>query len=332
MNAKRNLTDPARALTEDDLERGLKQPVAEAIEIPEHFGPVGVLVDDLKVKRFAFTQDDYGGWYFGESPFGYRIGHAALLANDLLQLFTLRYAASQVVGLHTEEELWFERPVRVGEVVRLEGSYTEAFERRGQGCVVLEADARDSEGRVLLRHRGIEIMRTVPGTIAGRSSAETSGGRRVTGEVDESLAAIEVAGALADAVPGAALVPLAKEITQEQMSVFSRCGEYVRNIHNDLQIARAGGLRVPIVQGQQQVCHLAEILTRVFGARWFTGGWLRCKFLRPVDGFEVISVGGVVREVERDGDDAVVHLDVWIRKPDGSLATVGWAACRWRAP
>jgi hypothetical protein len=170
-------------------------------------------------------------------------------------------------------------------------------------------------------------MRTVPGAVAGRASA-SSNERRITGEFDGTLPLVERIDSVAAAVSGTGLVPLGKEITQEQMSVFSRCGEYVRNIHNDLSIARAGGLRIPIVQGQQQVCYVAELLTRVFGARWFTDGWLRCKFLRPVAAFETISVGGVVGDVEREGADAVIQVDVWIRRSDGALATVGWASCR----
>lgn len=330
MSAGRNLTDPSRVAAGGDLEAALKAPTYEQIEIPEQFGPIQVLVDDLKVKRFAFTQDDYKPWYLDSSPFGYRIGHAALLANDLLQLFTLRYAASQVVGLHTEEELWFEHPVRVGNTVVLEGRYVERFERRGQGYVVMEAEARDTNGRVLVRHRGTEIMRTVPGSVAGRSSAEVADSRRVTGEydADQPLLGTVESSSIRAPVPGTGLIPLVKEITQEQMSVFSRCGEYVCNIHNDLTIAREGGLTGPIVQGQQQVCYLVELLTRVFGARWFTDGWVRCKFLRPVSAFETISAAGVIRAVnEDDSSFRTIDLDVWIRRSDGSLAAVGWARC-----
>jgi acyl dehydratase len=328
MTATRNLTDPRRLADGQDPEAGLKAPVYEAITIPERFGPVRLLVDDWKIKRFAFAQDDFGDWFLRSSPFGgHRIGHAALLANDLLQLFTTRYAASQVVGLHTEEELWFSRPVFFGEEVVLDGGYVDQFERRGQGHVVMEATARDPGGHVLLRHRGVEIMRTVPGTVAGRGSAAASSGRRVTGEYDPRLPMAEQLQPFPEAPPGTGLVPLTKEATQEQMSVFSRCGEYVRNIHNDLQIARRGGLNVPIVQGQQQVCWLAELLTRVFGTAWFSTGWMHCKFLKPVSAMSAAEMGGVVT---RSGPDAAdrnsADVDIWV-KVNGVLATVGYARC-----
>ncbi|MFF9207600.1 MULTISPECIES: hypothetical protein [unclassified Streptomyces] len=319
----RNLTDPSRAAHEKDLEAGLKPPVFDQIVIPEEFGPVDLLVDDLKVKRFAFSQDDHGDWYLRAGPDGSRIGHAALLANDLLQLFTLKYAASQVVGLHTEEELWFDRPVPVGQRVRLTGRYVDTYVRRGQGYVVMEADARDEEGRTLVRHRGVEIMRTTPGEVAGRGSAGPATGRRAGDDYDTSLPLAECLGGTA--LPGMGLEPLRKEITFEQMAVFSRIGEFVSNIHDNLATARVGGLTLPIVQGQQLVCYVAELLTRAFGAEWFRTGWLHVKFLRPVSAFDRIEAAGAVREVERDGSRTQIGLDIWVRRGDGTLAAVGWA-------
>lgn len=317
----RDLTDPRRALTVDDLEAGLKEPEFENLEIPETLGPVTVRIDDHKIKRFAFTQDDFHPWHLEAGPFdARRIGQAALLGNDLVQLFTTVFAASRVVGLHTEEQLWFDSPAFLGEAVTLSGTYTEAYERRGQGYVVMEATATGEDGRSILRHRGVEILRTRPGDVAGRGSADPSPAeRRVTGEVPVDAPPFDPA---APAV-GQVLTPLAKTITVEQAAVFSRAGEYVRNIHNDLTLARAGGLRVPIVQGQQQYAVLAESLTRAFGADWFTGGWLRAKFLKTVDVLEPIETGGIVTGVT----DGRVDLDVWIRRADGGLSAAGWASC-----
>ena len=97
----------------------------ENIVLGEDFGPIEEVVDEYKVKKFAFMMDDYNPWCFGDSPFGKRIGHAGILANDLLQLFTQVYDANTVVGLHTQEELWFVNPIFVGERARLYGKYVE---------------------------------------------------------------------------------------------------------------------------------------------------------------------------------------------------------------
>jgi acyl dehydratase len=171
----------------------------------------------------------------------------------------------------------------------------------------------------------VEILRTVPGKVAGRSTAAPAG-RRVTGEFDPSL---PYAGTVEPGLrAGTPLRPLDKQITQEQASVFSRAGEYVRNIHSDLDIAREAGLSLPIVQGQQQCCLVLELLTRFFGAAWFTDGWIRCKFTQPVRVFERLTVGAVITDLAPVGDGrSRVSLDVWVRREDGRLSTVGWASC-----
>lgn len=321
----RDLTDPRRATGIDDLEAGLKEPTFENLDIPERLGPVTVTVDDHKIKRFAFTQDDHDPWALVASPFdGRRIGHACLLGNDLLQLFTLVYAGSKTVGFHTEEQMWFDSPAYLGERVTLSGAYVEAYERRGQGYVVMEAQATGEDGRSIIRHRGVEILRTVPGALAGRGGGTPD--RKVTGECPAD--ARTVARVDRDIREGDVLEPMDKTFTAEQAAVFSRIGEYVRNIHNDLAIARAGELRVPIVQGQQQVGFLGQYLTAVFGKSFFGSGWLRVKFINTLEVFEPIRATALVTKVESGPQGLRVELDLWIRRLcDGKLTTVGWASC-----
>jgi acyl dehydratase len=322
----RDLTDPRRAANGGDLEAGLKEPVFENLEIPEKLGPVTIIVDDHKIKRFSFTQDDYSPWYLHTSPFGGdRIGQPALLGNDLVQLFTTVYSASRTMGLHTEEQMWFDAPVKLGEKVTLSGTYTEAYERRGQGYVVMEAQATGEDGRSIIRHRGVEILRTVPGQIGGRGSETPQD--RVTGVIPPGARHIDTVNAQTRA--GEVLNPLFKTITAEQAAVFSRIGEYVRNIHNDLQIAREGELPVLIVQGQQQAGLIAELLARAFGADWFTDGWVQLKFINPLQVFEPIEISGIITAINPIGDGKhKVDLEVWSRRvSDGRLTTVGWASC-----
>jgi len=321
----RDLTDPRRAAEMDDLEAGLKDPVFENLDIPESFGPITITVDDHKIKRFAFTQDDYNPWALAESPFdGRRIGHACLLGNDLVQLFTLKYAGSKTVGFHTEEQMWFESPVFLGEKVTLSGSYVEAYERRGQGYVIMEAKAVGEDGRTIVRHRGVEILRTVPGAIAGRGSSKPE--RRVDGVVPEGARQIDRV--TADTKPGDVLKPLDKVITAEQTAVFSRIGEYVRNTHSDFLVARAGQLRMPIVQGQQQAGVIGEYLTSAFGQRWFTDGWFQLKFINTLEVFDPIEVTALVTDCKAGSKGTEVELEVWIRRQsDRKLTTVGWARC-----
>ena len=322
----RDLTDPRRAATVTDLEAGLKEPVFQNLEIPEQLGPVTIVVDDHKIKRFAFTQDDYCDWYLKSSPFdGNRIGHPALLGNDLVQLFTTKYRASKTVGLHTEEQMWFDSPVKLGERVTLAGTYVEAYERRGQGYVIMEASAKGEDGRSIVRHRGVEILRTVPGSIAGRGSETPQ--KKITGETQPNARRIPTIGH--DTLEGDVLVPSFKTVTAEQAAVFSRIGEYVRNIHNDLEVARAGALPVLIVQGQQQAGLVASYMAQAFGTAWFTNGWFQLKFVATLQVFDPVELCGLVTGIKLlPAGDVEVYLDIWVRRmSDARLTTVGWASC-----
>ncbi len=297
----------------------------ENIVLGEDFGPIEEVVDEYKVKKFAFMMDDYNPWCFGDSPFGKRIGHAGILANDLLQLFAQVYDPNTVVGLHTQEELWFVNPVFVGERARLYGKYVEKYERRGKSYVVMEADARGEDGRVLLRHRGIEILYIEPGPVVGKSTAEAAE-KRVTGEYRRDLE--PVIHARRGLAPGTPLAPLTKTVMQDQMAVFSGVGKHLRNIHSDIEIARKGGLPNTIAQGMMETIYLTELLTRFFGASWFTTGWEKMKFIAPVFSGETIAARGVVTGESRNAEGTRLELEIWIESAAGKMTAAGWASAR----
>ncbi len=303
----------------------LKEGLYELVEIGEVFGPIQEVITDHKIKTFGFMMDDYHAWYFGDSPFGKRIGHAGILANDLLQLFTTVYDANTVVGLHTQEELWFVNPVYAGERSRLWGKYVEKYQRRGKGYVVMEAQVTGEDGRVLLRHRGIEILRVEPGPVVGKSTAEVVE-KRVTGEYRKDLE--PVARARAGLPAGTPLPPLVKHVTQEQVAVFSGVGKHLRNIHTDLEIARKGGLPNTMIQGMMECIYLTEMLTSFFGPAWFTTGWEKMKFIRPVYSGETVTARGAVTGESRDAEGTRLELEIWVENAAGQMTAAGWASAR----
>jgi acyl dehydratase len=300
-----------------------KEPRFELVEIPEPFRPVQLVVDEQTVKSFAFATDDFGSWYLGEqSPFGGPIGHPLILANELLFLFYDKYDGNTSMGLHTHEQLTFLSPVRRDERVTVEGAYVDRYERRGQGYVVLEAVALGEDGRELVRHRGIEIMRTHAGSIVGRRSAGQAG-RRVTGEVAEGVAPVDRA--RPDIPSRAPIAHLAKHVTQEQMYVFSWGGRGFRNLHTDPARAADSGLDRTVVQAQQQTAFITESMTRFFGPAWFDSGELDLRFISPAYVNDDLTVGGaVLGEVETDQGKRL-ELEVWVRRDDGTPTAVGWA-------
>jgi acyl dehydratase len=300
---------------------GLKDARYELVEIPERFGPVEVVVDRAKVLGYAYAQQDYGDWYFTGSPFGGPVAHPLVLANDLLFLFYQHYDGNTARGLHTHERLEFHSPVRVGETVTITGAYTDKYERRGQGYVVLAAEARGADGRLLVRHEGREIMRTVAGAVAGRGSA-TPAGRRVRGEV------LAGAGPAPRAVPGLAagtpVAPLTRRFDQDQMNTFSWAGRGFANVHTSLARARESNVDRTIVQAQQQTGAIVTAMTRFFGASWFTSGSLDLRFVHPAYRGDELTVAGAVSAEAGDR----LELEVWIDKADGTRTALGWASAR----
>ncbi|KAA9153961.1 MaoC family dehydratase [Amycolatopsis acidicola] len=299
---------------------GKKEARYELVTIPEPFGPVEFTVDEDKVRSYAFAQGDYGSWYFGDSPFGGRVGHALVLANDLLFLFYDGYDGNTAQGLHTHEHLRFHSPVKVGEKVRVTGGYTEKYERRGQGYVVLEAEARAEDGRLLVTHVGREIMRTVAGEVVGRSSSGGGDGRRVRAEARADLPVAE------HAVPGLAegtpVRGLRRAFTQDQMDVFSWAGHGYANVHTSMEKAAKSGLDSTIVQAQQQTGLIVEAMVAFFGASWFTSGDLDMRFVNPTFVGEALTVHGAVLG-EQEGR---LELEVWTTKDDGTRTALGWAS------
>ncbi|WP_243299300.1 MaoC family dehydratase [Bacillus litorisediminis] len=302
---------------------GEKEGLFELVEIPEKFGPLSYPVDDHKIKTYAFTQDDYNPWYFTEdNPFGKRIAHSSILANDLLSLFLTKYNPNTIVGLHTQEELWFHSPVYAGETVTLEGVYVDKYEKRNKGYVVMEAEARGEDGRVLVKHRGIEIMRIHGGSVAAKRTANVEGDV-VTGEYDKSIPAAKKA--TEDIAIGTPIAPLVKHTSAEQSAVYSWIGKYFENIHNNINKAKIAGFDKPVVQGQQQVGYATEFLTNFFGTSWFTSGWEKIKMIRPVLVDEVITVRGVVKDKTVEDGKTKLHLHIWIENEQGEMTIIGWA-------
>ena len=153
----------------------LKEPTWENVEPGEQFGPIELVVDDHRIKSYAYALDDYHPWYFVASPFGGRIGHATLLSNPLLAIYVLGYNRGNVAGLHAREELELFGPVKLGQRLTLHGAFTDKFTKRGKGYTVLTAEARDESGKVLVRSKGTEVFRIPQGLVPGQRTAVPEG-------------------------------------------------------------------------------------------------------------------------------------------------------------
>lgn len=306
----------------------------DAVRVGEEFGPRTLVVDERRVKDFAYCQDDFHEWHFGGSPFGPPVAHASLLANELMQIYFERYridahedgSGAWLEEAHVEEALWFASPLPVGETVELRGRFSDKYVVGGRGAVVLEGEAVGEDGRTIIRHRAVEYFR-MDGPRPDDERRREPPLRRVERLPAAAGAPRRPAGAHR---PGTPIEPLRKRVSFPQMLVFATLEAYPsahRSVHTDFAIAARAGLAGPLVQGQQLACFLAEAASRFFGASWFTSGWLRAKFLAAVLAGQTIRVCGAVHGRGRDAAGAdLVELDLWIEDEEGGLVAVANAA------
>ncbi len=308
----------------------------ENIQIGEEFGPVEGIVSDFQVKTHAYAVDDYSPWYFQCSPFGGRIGHPTLLANDILRLFMLGYDMRPPFagGLHARNEIEFLRPVFVGQKVTIKGRHTEKYQKRAQNYRILGGEVLNEAREECLRMRATETVGFGASTPVGKGMGGPPPDA-ITGEVPPGAPTVFHASRW---VPvGAALPCLTKHTTLEQSIAYSGSpygwveggAKTMRmGIHTDPEDARRRGQPDAIVQGLCSATYVSELCTTFFGPSWLTTGRLATAFVRPVIVRDTITVAGLVKRLEDEGERKRLWLDVWCKNQRGELATVGRASAQ----
>jgi acyl dehydratase len=298
---------------------GLKEPTWENLVVGEEFGPLEVVISDHAVKSYVYALADHHPWYLRDSPFGGPIAPSTLLARALLDLMCLEYDAIRLRALHVREELQLFGTLKVGQRVTLRARVTDKLFKRGEPYIVLAAEAAADDGEPLIRVNQTELFRRNVGGLVGRRAAASTD--LVTGANSEAVPIAYRASRNVEI--GSVLPPIIKQITAEQMFVFSFG---VPNIHTDRAIASESGLAGPIAQGLMSTGYLSQLLANFFGIDWFETGWTSHAFVRPVSPGDTITVQGRVqgRIVETTGTRVV--LEVWCRNQSGELTTVGTAS------
>jgi acyl dehydratase len=301
------------------IDAGLKEPTWENIEVGEEFGPVETAISDHDLKSYAYAVDDFHPWYMQNSPFGGRVVPPSLLSVALFNLFYVKYDRRLVHGLHAREELQLFGRVGMGHQVTLRARVADKFVKRGEQYIVVEGHATGDRGGTLIRTRQAEILRKDVGNVLGRQGAARST-HSISGAIGDR-AAVAMASPSTDI--GAVLPALSKNMTFEQMTIFSFG---TRSIHTDRDAAVESGLEGPIAQGLMSTCYLSEMLVNFFGAEWFESGWTSHAFIKPVSAGDTITVHGKIQERRDEAAGTRVVLEVWCRNQVGDLTTVGTAS------
>jgi acyl dehydratase len=293
------------------------------MEVGETLGPVQLEIDDHFIKWYSFSVDDYNPWSWTDtSPLGYRIAPASSLICDLLRLLYTRYDPNRDRGLHQKEEVSFHSPVKVGEQVVLSGKFVDKYVKRGKGYVVTEAEARSTDGRLIVRHRATETADIDPSyNIGGRTAPETPT-RWVRAQFPSDIPPVQKVHP--DTPEGTPLIGPIKKVFQDQISLFSNAQAFWRSIHTDIEVARESGLKTTVAQGLMQACYISEWATQIFGETWFHTGTLSISFVHPVYPGDIISAQGVVNSKTIEPNGVRVEMETWLQNQDGVLTTVGW--------
>jgi len=113
-------------------------------------------------------------------------------------------------------------------------------------------------------------------------------------------------------------------ITREMAAIH---GAPMRNFHTVLEDAQAQGFPDLVIAGPLFTCFYSEMLTRAFGADWFTGGRLEFKLLKPVLANQTIRARGVVTARRPEADGLHFALELWCeRLEDGARTSAGTAS------
>lgn len=298
----------------------MKRHVFENIVEGETFGPLNLSIDAHLVRGYAFAVEDYGTCYFRTAQDCGPLAPPALLAKRLLHIFMTKYDPQGVSAVHLKNDIEFHAPPQFGDEVTLSARYTDVFVRKGRTCVVLDGEARDSSGKLLVRNRSIEIVPSEKDH-AERPQADATGlaQRRVNAVLPDDPTTADNA---ASGRAGMVLPKRRRTIQQDQMSVFVGANENWRNIHTDIEVARAAGFERTIMSGMIQACWFTHMMTDHFGDAFLTGGRLGITFLRNVASGETVELHAVIREVLSDGTQ---EIEFWSSNAAGEPTAVGWA-------
>lgn len=94
--------------------------------------------------------------------------------------------------------------------------------------------------------------------------------------------------------------------------------------HWDPVYAAETGLKAPIQTGEMSSAYLAEMCVNYFGADFFRGSRIHCKYVASTFANEIITTYGVVRDKTPKGDGFRFKVDIWADNEEGERKTVGF--------
>lgn len=280
---------------------------ADLAEIPvgKHLGERRVEVTPELVARFAAGCRDWNPWYSGESPFGRPVA-PALIGSQEPWRFPGWYPLEVRGNLHIKQEWDLFHPILVGDTYLCSAFVAERYLRRDRHVIVNEVLLRDLSGRPQARGRAhMAFLRQQPDGMVVDHDRERRADRQFP--VDQEGAVELMEGELHELTP--------------QLCLAAADGK--DNYHSNATIAREWGFPAVVVQGVFNANIVSALLSRRFGAGWFSGGRMRMSFVNVIWGGDRVRAKVAVRRIVDEEPRQRAEGDAWVEKDDGTVTAIG---------
>ena len=115
---------------------------------------------------------------------------------------------------------------------------------------------------------------------------------------------------------GQELPLICKTISQARMVVYAAATWDFINLHYDADYVRERGFKAPFVDGQMLGAYLAQVVQNWAGPKSFLQK-LSFRNRKMVFAGDVLTCGGTVTAVSKEGNVVQVQLDLWVQNQCG---------------
>lgn len=122
---------------------------------------------------------------------------------------------------------------------------------------------------------------------------------------------------------GESLPRLVKNITQENINLYAQASGDFNPIHVDEDFARKSPLGGTVAHGMLILSYLSQMMTIAFGQSWLSGSKLSVRFKEPARPGDVITVSGIIRNIEQEGSEIRVKCNVLCQNQRGEVVVTG---------
>lgn len=126
-----------------------------------------------------------------------------------------------------------------------------------------------------------------------------------------------------DLAVGQALAPLAKDVSQRRIDVYS--GVKPHSIHSDEAWARQKGFHACLAQGMMSTAYVSQLMVTLLGPDFARGGTMSMAFIKPVYAGDRLTVHGIIKDKQPDQGATRVVVEVWVENQHGEKTAVGHA-------